>query len=198
MRFIYVSRLRMSMHLLLLLSQISRERYGVDLAAPLWTARYFDVPPVAALALGLHPRHWPLVLWEPEEPCTAPSWPALDVAVVLAAARDGCETVEYDGEVPPEPALDRVRVAAPLDGVALKEAGRRVGYRLLALDEIRAAVEAWMGSDLKMLAPVVSPKLVIESPKIAAAVALGALRMTGSAAYAPEPQVVALLAGTAL
>ena len=198
MRFIYVSRLRMSMHLLLLLSQISRERYGVDLAAPLWTARYFDVPPAAALALGLHPRHWPLALWKPEEPCTAPNWPAPDVAVVLAAARDGCRTVEYDGEAPPEPALDRVRVAAPLDGVTLKEAGRRVGYRLLTLDEIRAAVEAWMGSDLKMLAPVVSPKLVIESPKIAAAVALGALRMTGGAVYAPEPQVIALLAGTTL
>ncbi len=55
-----------------------------------------------------------------------------------------------------------------------------------------------MRSDLKMLAPVVSPKLVIENPKIAAAVALGALRMTGRAVHAPEPQVVALLAGTAL
>jgi hypothetical protein len=185
------------MHLLLLLSQISRERYGVDLASPLWAARYFDVPPAAALALGLHPRHWPLVLWEPEEPCTAPNWPALDVAVILAAA-NGCKTVEYDGEAPPEPALDRVRVAAPLDGVTLKEAGRRIGYRHLTLDEIRAAVEAWMGTDLKMLAPVVSPKLVIESPKIAAAAALGALRMTGGAVYAPEPQVVALLAGTTL
>jgi hypothetical protein len=187
----------MFMHLLLLLSQI-RERYGVDLAAPLWTARYFDVPPVAALALGLHPRHWPLVLWEPEVPCTAPAWPAPDVAVILAAARDGCRTVEYDGEAPPDPAFDRVRVAAPLDGVTLKEAGRQIGYRLLTLDEIRAAVEAWMGSDLKMLAPVISPKLVVESPKIAAAAALGALRMTGGAVYAPEPQVVALLAGTTL
>lgn len=59
-------------------------------------------------------------------------------------------------------------------------------------------MEAWMGSDLKMLAPVVSPKLVIENPKIAAAAALGALRMTGGAVYAPEPQVVALLAGTTL
>lgn len=76
--------------------------------------------------------------------------------------------------------------------------GRRIGYRLLTLDEIRAAMEAWMGSDLKMLAPVVSPKLVIENPKIAAAAALGALRMTGGAVYAPEPQVVALLAGTTL
>jgi hypothetical protein len=74
--------------------------------------------------------------------------------------------------------------------------GRRIGYRLLTLDEIRAAVEAWMESDLKMLAPVVFPKLVIENPKIAAA--LGALRMTGGAVYAPEPQVVALLAGTTL
>lgn len=91
------------MHLLLLLSQISRERYGVDLAAPLWTTRYFDVSPAAALALGLHPRHWPLALWEPEEPCTAP-----DVAVILAAARDGCKTVEYDGQALPEPAFDWV------------------------------------------------------------------------------------------
>ena len=173
------------MHLLLLLSQISRERYGVDLAAPLWTARYFDVPPTAALAL-----------WEPEEPCTAPAWPSLDIAVILAAARDGCETVEYDGEAPPEPALDRVRVAAPHDGVALKEAGRRIGYRPLTLDEIRAAVEAWMESDLKMLAPTTSPKLAVQNTKIAAAVALGALRMTGGAVYVPEPQVVTLLAGT--
>jgi hypothetical protein len=188
----------MFMHLLLLLSQISRERYGVDLAAPLWTARYLDMPPVAALALGLHPRHWPLVLWEPEEPCTAPGWPALDVAVVLAAARDRCKTVEYDGEAPPEPALDRVRVIASIDGIVLKEAGRRIGYRPLTLDEIREAVEAWMGSDLKMLAPTTSPKLAVESPKIAAAVVLGALRMTGGAVYAPEPQVVALLAGTKL
>ena len=186
------------MHLLLLLSQISRERYGVDLAAPLWAARYFDVPPVAALALGLHPRHWPLVLWEPEEPCTAPPWPALDVAVVLAATRDRCKTVVYDGEAPPEPALDRVRVIASIDGITLKEAEWRIGYSLLTLDEIRAAVEAWMGSDLKMLAPVVSPKLVIDIPKIAAAAALGALRMTGGAVYVPEPQVVALLAGTTL
>jgi hypothetical protein len=91
-----------------------------------------------------------------------------------------------------------VRVAAPLGGVTLKEAGRRIGYRLLTLDEIRAAVEAWMGSDLKTLAPVASPKLVIENPKVAAAVALGALRMTGGAVHAAEPQVVALLAGTAL
>jgi len=186
------------MHLFLILSQISRERYGVDLAAPLLAARYLDVPPVAALALGLHPRHWPLVLWEPEEPCTAPAWPALDVAVTLAAARDGCKTVEYDGQAPPEPALDRVRVIASIDGVTLKEAGRRIGYRLLTLDEIRAAVEAWMGSDLKMLAPVVSPRLTVDDPKIAAAVALGALRMTGGAVYAPEPQVIALLAGTTL
>ncbi len=186
------------MHLLLLLSQISRERYGVDLAAPLWTARYFDVPPAAALALGLHPRHWPLALWEPEESCTAPNWPAPDVAVILAAARDGCRTVEYDGQAPPEPTLDRVRVVASIDGVTLKEAGRRISYRLLTLDEVREAVEAWMGSDLKMLAPVVSPKLVIDIPKIAAAAALGALRLTGGAVYAPEPQVVALLAGTTL
>ena len=198
MQFNYVLRLLASMHLLLLLSQISRERYGVDLAAPLWTARYLDVMPVAALALGLHPRHWPPALWEPEEPCTAPAWPALDVAVILAAARDGCKTVEYDEEAPPEPALDRVRVVASIDGIILKEAGRRIAYRLLTLDEIREAVEAWMGSDLQMLAPVVSPKLVIENPKIAAAAALGALRMTGSAVYAPEPQVVALLAGAAL
>jgi hypothetical protein len=188
----------MFMHLLLLLSQISRERYGVDLAAPLLVARYLDVPPVAALALGLHPRHWPLVLWEPEEPCTAPAWPALDVTVILAAARDGCKTVEYDGEAPPEPALDQVRVVASIDGVTLKEAGRRIGYRLLTLDEIRAAVEAWMGPDLKMLAPTVSPKLAVENRKIAAAVVLGALRMAGGAIYVPEPQVVALLAGTTL
>jgi hypothetical protein len=184
------------MHLLLLLSQISRERYGVDLAAPLWTARYFDVPPTAALALGLHPRHWPLMLWEPEEPCTAPAWPALDVAVILAAARDGCRSVEYDGQAPPEPALDRVRVIAPLDSVTLREAERRIGYRLLTLDEIREAVEAWMESDLKMLAPTTSPKLAVQNTKIAAAVALGALRMSGGAVYVPEPQVVALLAGT--
>ena len=156
------------------------------------------MPPTTALTLGLHPRHWPPALWEPEEPCTAPGWPALDVAVILAAARDGCKTVEYDGQEPPDPAFDRVRAAAPLDGITLKEAGQRIGYRLLTLDEIRAAVEAWMGSDLKMLAPVVSPKLVIENPKIAAAAALGALRMTGNAVHAPEPQVVALLAGTAL
>ncbi len=43
---------------------------------------------------------------------------------------------------PPEPAFNRVRVAAPLGGVTLKEAGRRLGYRLLTLDEIREAVEA--------------------------------------------------------
>jgi hypothetical protein len=91
-----------------------------------------------------------------------------------------------------------VRVVASIDGVTLKEAGRRIGYRLLTLDEIREAVEAWMGSDLKMLALVVSPKLVIENPEIATAVALGVLRMTGSVVHAPEPQVVALLAGTAL
>jgi hypothetical protein len=118
--------------------------------------------------------------------------------VILAAARDGCKTVEYDGEAPPEPALDRVRVVASIDGVVLKEAGRRIGYRLLTLDEIKAAVEAWMGSDLKLLAPTTSPKFAVENIKIAAAVALGALRMTGGAVYAPEPQVVALLAGTKL
>jgi hypothetical protein len=50
---------------------------------------------------GPPPRHWPPALWEPEEPCTAPDWPALDVAVILAAARDGCKTVEYDGQAPP-------------------------------------------------------------------------------------------------
>jgi hypothetical protein len=168
------------MHLLLLLSQISRERYGVDLAAHLWAARYLDVPPTTALALGLHPRHWPPALWEPEEPCTAPGWPALDVAVILAAARDGCKTVEYDGQAPPEPAFDRLRVAAPLDGVTLKEAGLQIGYRLLTLDEIREAVEAWMGSDLKMLAPVVSLKLVIKTPKSPRPWRWGRLRMTGA------------------
>jgi len=179
---------------LLILSSVSRERYGVDLAAPLWVARYLDVPPVAALALGLHPRLWPLVLWEPSELCAAPPWPALDVAVLLVAARDRCRTVKYDGQALPEPELDRVRVAAPLDGVELTGADGRVGFRLLTLGEIRSVVERWMGPDLQMMFPAVSPKFVAERPKIAAAVALGALRLAGNGLYLPEPQVVALLA----
>jgi len=173
--------------MLLALSKISRDLYGVDLAAPLWAARYFDVPPVVALALGLHPRHWPLALWRAEEECAAPAWPDVATAIALVAAAQKCAEVKYDahGNV-----TDAVRLAAQLDGVSLVAAGR-VEFRLLTLEEVRQEVEAWLGEPLAAYL-IIPPKVLEDKPRLAAAVALGAYRHTAGGVYAAEPQAVAL------
>jgi len=174
----------------LALSKISRELYGVDLAAPLWVARYFDVPPVVALALGLHPRHWPLALWRAEEDCAAPAWPDLAVAIALTAARGGCSAIRYAAPLGTQH-LDIVRVVAQIDGVTLEPAGGDVKFRLLELEEIKDAVERWLGEPLAAYL-LISPKVLEDKPRLAAAVALGAYRHAGSGVYVAEPQTVAL------
>jgi hypothetical protein len=178
--------------MLLALSR-SAERFKVDLAAPLWTARYLGIPPRAALALALRPEHWPLALWRPEE-CTAPDWPAVDVAVALLAAVDGCKAIKYDGAAgASEYAMDAMRVAAQHDGVRLQPLHSETspGFRLMTAEEILDEVYAWMGADIKGLV-LLSPKLAAGDPVYAAAVALGAVKLAGGA-YMPEPQVTALL-----
>jgi len=180
-------------HILLALSR-SAERFKVDLAAPLWTARYLGIPPRAALALALRPEHWPLALWRPEEECTAPDWPAVDVAVALLAAVDGCKAIKYDGAAGArEYAMDAMRVAAQQDGVKLQPLHSETspGFRLMTAEEILEEVYAWMGAQIKGLV-LLSPKLAAEDPLYAAAVALGAVKLSGGA-YMPEPQVAALL-----
>jgi hypothetical protein len=180
--------------MLLALSQSSTKRFKVDLAAPLWTARYLGIPPRAALALALRPEHWPLALWRPEEECTAPDWPAVDVAVALLAAVDKCKAIKYDGAAgASEYAMDEMRVAAQQDGVRLQPLHSEAspGFRLMTAEEILEEVYDWMGAEIRGLV-LLSPKLAAEDPVYAAAVALGAVRLAGGA-YMPEPQVAALL-----
>ena len=182
------------MRMLLALSQSSTKRFKVDLAAPLWTARYLFIPPRAALALALRPEHWPLALWRPEEECTAPDWPSVDVAVALLAAVDGCREIKYDGAAgASEYAMDEMRVAAQQDGVRLQPLHSETspGFRLMTAEEILDEVYAWMGAEIRGLV-LLSPKLAAEDPVYAAAVALGAVKLAGGA-YMPEPQVTALL-----
>jgi len=177
------------MHVLLALSKVSVKRFRADLAAPLWTARYLGVPPRAALALGLRPEHWPLALWRPEEECAAPDWPSPDVAVALLAVVDGCGVVKYYGAVD-----DEVRVAAQKDGIELRQMQDEEppGFRLMSAEEVAEEVYRWMGEEVEALA-FLSPKLIADSPSYAAAAALGAVRLAGSA-YVPEPQTAAILA----
>ena len=177
------------MHILLALSRVSMKRFRVDLAAPLWTARYLEVPPKAALALALRPEQWPLALWRPEEECAAPDWPSPDVAAALLAAVDGCGSISYYGAVD-----DEVRVAAQKDQIELRQVQGEEppGFRLMSAEEIAEEVYSWMGEEVEALA-FLSPRMVADSPLHAAAVALGAVRPAGSA-YIPEPQTAAILA----
>jgi hypothetical protein len=177
------------MHILLALSKVSVKKFRVDLAAPLWTARYLDVPPRAALALALRPEQWPLALWRPEEECAAPDWPSPDVAVALLAAVDGCRAVGYYGAVD-----DEIRVAAQKDEIELQQmqGEEPPGFRLMSAEEVAEEVFNWLGEEVEALV-YLSPKMVADSPLHAAAVALGAVRPAGSA-YIPEPQTAAVLA----
>jgi len=178
------------MHILLALSKVSTKRFRVDLAAPLWTARYLDVPPRVALALALRPEQWPLALWRPEEECAAPDWPSSDVAVALLAAVDGCGSVKYYGGVD-----DEIRVAAQKDGVEIRQimdAEEPPGFRLMSAEEIAEEVYSWMGEEVEALA-FLSPRAVADSPLYAAAAALGAVKLAAGA-YVPEPQTAAILA----
>jgi len=146
------------------------------------------------LALALRPEHWPLALWRPEEECAAPDWPAVDVAVALLAAVDGCKAIKYDGAAGArEYAMDAMRVAAQQDGVRLQPLHSETspGFRLMTAEEILDEVYAWMGAEIRGLV-LLSPKLAAEDPVYAAAVALGAVKLAGGA-YTPEPQVAALL-----
>jgi hypothetical protein len=177
------------MHVLLALSKVSVKRFRADLAAPLWTARYLEVPPRVALALALRPEHWPLALWRPEEECAAPDWPSPDVAVALLAAVDGCSSISYYGAVD-----DEVRVAAQKDGIELRQTSteRPPGFRLMSAEEIAEEVFGWAGEEVEAWT-FLSPKTVAENPIHATAVALGAVRPAGSA-YIPEPQTATVLA----
>jgi hypothetical protein len=179
----------MFVHILLALSKVSVKRFRVDLATPLWVARYLEVPPRAALALALRPEHWPLALWRPEEDCAAPDWPSPDVAVALLAAVNGCNPISYYGAVD-----DEVRVAAQKDGIELRQmdAEKPPGFRLMSAEEIAEEVFSWAGEEIESWV-FLSPKTIAESPIHAAAVALGAVRPAGSA-YIPEPQTAAILA----
>jgi len=183
-------------HMLLALSQISSRRLGADLAAPLWTARYLDVPPRAALALGLRPDKWPLALWRTEEECTAPGWPSTDVAVALLAAVDQCRRVKFsEAAVARDGGMYEVRAAAQLDGIELEAVADAPKFRLMTVDEILDEVYSWMGDKFKEL-QFLPPKRAVDEPQLAAAVALGAMRLV-SGVYVPEPQVMTLFSALA-
>jgi hypothetical protein len=62
----------------------------------------------------------------------------------------------------------------------------------MSAEEIAEEVYNWLGEEIETLA-FFSPKTVAESPPHATAVALGAVRLAGSA-YVPEPQTAAILA----
>jgi hypothetical protein len=183
-------------HILLTLSQISSRRFGVDLAAPLWTAQYLGVPPRVALALGLRPDKWPLVLWQTEEECVAPGWPSVDVAVALLAAVDKCKKIKFnEAAVAREGGMYEVRAAAQLDGIELESVANTPKFRLMTADEILDEVYGWMGDKLKEL-QFLPVKRAVEDPQLAAVVALGAVRMASNV-YVPEPQVMALFSALA-
>jgi len=183
-------------HVLLALSQISSRRFGADLAAPLWTAQYLDVPPRVALALGLRPDKWPLALWRTEEECVAPGWPSTDVAVALLAAVEQCGKVKFsEAAVARDGGMYEVRAAAQLDGIELEAVADAPKFRLMTADEILDEVYSWMGGKFKEL-QYLPPKRVAEDPQLAAVVALGAMRLV-SGVYVPEPQVVALFSALA-
>jgi len=183
-------------YILLALSQISSKRFGVDLAAPLWTGQYLDVPPRVTLALGLRPDKWPLALWRTEEECTAPGWPSADVAVALLAAVDRCKKVRFnEATVARDGGMYEVRAAAQLDGIELEVVFNTPKFRLMTADEILNEVYNWMGDKFKEL-QYLPPKRVTEDPQLAAVVALGAMRLV-SGVYVPEPQVVALFSALA-
>jgi hypothetical protein len=183
-------------HILLALSQISSRRFGADLAAPLWAAQYLDVSPRVALALGLRPDKWPLVLWRTEEECTAPGWPSTDVAVALLAAVDQCRRIKFsEAAVARDGGMYEVRAAALLDGIELEAVADAPKFRLMTVDEILDEVYSWMGDKFKEL-QYLPPKRAVEDPQLAAAVALGAMRLV-SGIYVPEPQVLALFSALA-
>jgi hypothetical protein len=178
-------------HMLLTLSQISSKRFGVDLAAPLWIAQYLDIPPRVALALGLRPDKWPLALWQTEEECTAPGWPSTDAAVALLAAVDRCKKVKFsEATVARDGGMYEVRVAALQDGIELEAVYDAPRFRLMTADEILDEVYNWMGDKFNEL-QFFPPKRATEDPQLAAAVALGAMRLV-SGVYVPEPQVLTL------
>jgi hypothetical protein len=183
-------------YLLLALSEISRRRYRADLAAPLWLARILGVPPRAALALGLEPALWPLALWRSEPECAAPPWPDPYTAVALVAAVDGCREVRAalrGGLTESEEERHLVTIAASLDGVRLLGPEGEVRWDVMSLDEIRGEAARWLGGRLaELCAPMVSPKLVAETPEYAALAALGALRAAPGGYYAPSPQLLLL------
>lgn len=183
-------------HMLLALSQISSRRFGADLAAPLWTAQYLDVPPRAALALGLRPDKWPLALWRTEEECAAPGWPSTDVAVALLATVERCGRVKFsEAAVARDGGMYEVRAAAQLDGIELEAVADVPRFRLMTADEILDEVYSWMGDKFKEL-QFLPPKRAVEDPQLAAAVALGAMRLA-SGVYVPEPQVMTLFSALA-
>jgi hypothetical protein len=183
-------------HVLLTLSQISSRRFGVDLAAPLWTAQYLDVPPRVALALGLRPDKWPLALWQTEEECAAPGWPTVDVAVALLATADRCRKIKFnEATVARDGGMYEVRAAAQLDGIELEAVADAPKFRFMTVDEILDEVYGWMGDKFKEL-QFLPPKRAVEDPQLAAAVALGAMRLA-SGVYVPEPQVMTLFSALA-
>jgi len=183
-------------YMLLALSQISSRRFGVDVAAPLWTAQYLDVPPRVALALGLKPDKWPLVLWKTEEECTAPGWPSVDVAVALLAAADRCRKIKFnEAAVARDGGMYEVRAAAQLDGIELEAVFSAPKFRFMSADEILDEVYGWMGDKFKEL-QYFPPKRAVDDPQLAAVVALGAMKLV-SGIYVPEPQVMALFSALA-
>ncbi len=183
-------------YMLLALSQISSRRFGVDLAVPLWAAQYLDVPPRVALALGLRPDKWPLALWRTEEECTAPGWPSTDVAVALLATVDRCRRVKFsEAAVARDGGMYEVRAAAQLDGIELEAVAEAPKFRLMTSEEILDEVYGWMGDKFKEL-QYLPPKRAVEDPQLAAAVALGAMKLA-SGVYVPEPQVMALFSALA-
>jgi hypothetical protein len=184
-------------HVLQALRRVSLKYYDVDLARPAWLSAILDVPFEVAYALALEPEKWYLALWRPGEECAAPQWPDQYTAVLLLAVR-GCKTVRARGEDHPDgPLYDdaawrMIKTALNRDAIKVElMPDLSPSYSLIAREELRSAVEEWLGEPLAGL-EIISPKLLMERPKLRAAAVLGALRYSGGF-YVPERQLLALL-----
>ncbi len=185
-------------HVLLALRRTSLKYYDVDLARPAWLSLALDVPFEIAYALALEPERWHLALWRPGEECAAPQWPDQYTAVLLLSVR-GCRTVRARGEDHPDgPLYDdaawrMIKTALNRDGIRVElSPDLSPSYSLISREELRSAVEEWLGGTIEEYLLPVSPKTVAENPRARAMAVLGALRFSGGF-YVPERQLLALL-----
>jgi hypothetical protein len=116
--------------------------------------------------------------------------------VALLVAVDRCRKVKFsEAAVARDGGMYEVRAAAQLDGIELETVADAPRFRLMTVDEILDEVYSWMGDKFKEL-QFLSPKRAVDEPQLAAAVALGAMRLV-SGVYVPEPQVMTLFSALA-